>query len=113
METVGGEKGEVEGVEEVKEEEAVVDVAAGQKTEVYENFELEILKPEVKRKPYTPIEFSQSEEFNACSFPAAPFSFLSELKSTLNQRTAPSDIVYKEFDTATGTFRVITKAERD
>ena len=97
----------------MKEEEAVVEEVKVHKTEVYENFELEILKPEVKRKPYTPIEFSQSEEFNACTFPAAPFSFLSELKSTLNQRTAPSDIVYKEFDTATGSFRVITKAERD
>ena len=103
-------------MEERKEEEAVVEEVKAQKTEVYENFELEILKPEVKRKPYTPIEFSQPEEFNGCTFTAAPFSFLSELKSTLNQRTsstAPSDIVYKEFDTATGTFRVITKAERD
>jgi hypothetical protein len=113
VETVGAEKEEVEGVEEGKEEEAGVEVAAGQKTEVYENFELELIKPEVKRKPYTPIDFSQPEEFNACTFPSAPFSFLSELKSTLNQRTSPSEIVYKEFDTATGAFRVITKAERD
>lgn len=86
------------------------------KTEVYENFELEILKPVVTRKPYTPIEFSQPEEVNGCAFTTAPFSFLSELKSTLNQRnssTAPSDIVYKEFDSVTGSFRIITKAERD
>ena len=52
------EKEEVEGVEKVKEEEAVVEEVKAQKTEVYENFELEILKPEVKRKPYTPIELS-------------------------------------------------------
>ena len=80
---------------------------------MYENFELEILRPEVKRKPYTPIEFSQPGELN--TFTASPpFSFLTELKSTLTQRaTAPSDIVYKDFDPATGTFRVITKAERD
>ena len=42
----------------MKEEEAVVEEVKTHKTEVYENFELEVLKPEVKRKPYTPIEFS-------------------------------------------------------
>jgi hypothetical protein len=104
---------EVPDVEEVRCEEVQEAVGGGQKTEVYENFELEILRPEVKRKPYTPIEFSQPEELN--TFTASPpFTFLTELKSTLTQRTtAPTDFIYKDFDASTGTFRVITKAERD
>lgn len=66
-------------VEEVRCEEGEEAVGGGQKTEVYENFELEILRPEVKRKPYTPIEFSQPGDLNT----SPPFSFLTELKSTL------------------------------
>ena len=79
-----------------EEEEREVVCKEVAKTEVFENFDLDLhLTNHQPRPPYTPLAFSQPSDTLFSTAP--PFTFLSELKSTLKS-AAPDDFIYKEFD---------------